>query len=68
MTVTLWVIIQADGNLRPNPRVYTTKDRAVAACKREGDSVVQARVNMDKEPVFILGGFEPFEDGKWRTK
>jgi hypothetical protein len=53
----LYVVVSKDGDVRSGTRsglhVYRTLSKAQAQCRRPGDSVVEAVVNLDREPLFI---------------
>lgn len=56
----LYAVVSAEGVLRKRgkaqgggPMVYDKLSKAQAQCRREGDSVVEMTLNLDREPLFI---------------
>lgn len=53
----IYVVVDSDGVPRRNKRgglkAYTNKRKAEHGCLYEGDSVVQAIIHLDVEPLFI---------------
>lgn len=51
MTVHGYVVVNRDGGVRPV--FYKSLGAAKRGCTRDGDSVVAAEVDLNREPVFI---------------
>lgn len=53
----MFAVLQADGRIkrnRSNNGLYLTKRGAVSWATRPGDSVVEAVIDLDREPLFIF--------------